>query len=130
MEARKHQLARQLQALLDRHGLKVNDLKRLGRQKGIKINDVTVRRILKAEAETEPDISTLRRIATAAGEDYEMAFPEGPQIIVEFEGRRFAMKSLDGKPPPPDLQERLSKLSTEHAHEIHETKKALRRKPS
>jgi len=130
MEARKNQLAKQLQALLDRHNLRVNDLKRLGRSKGIKINDVTVRRILKAEAEAEPDITTLRRIATAAGEDYEEAFPEGPQVIVEFEGRRFAMTSLDGRPLPPEIEQKLRQLSTEHAHELHATKKALKKKPS
>jgi hypothetical protein len=128
MESRKHQLANQLQALLDRHDLSVNDLKRLGHSKGIKINDVTVRRILKAIAETEPDISTLRRIATVVGEDYEEAFPEKPQLIVEIAGRKFAMKSLDGKPMPPEIEERLRSLSTERAHKIHEKKKGLKKK--
>jgi hypothetical protein len=128
MESRKDQVAQQLQALLRRHHLAVNDLKRLGQAKKIKINDVTVRRILKAEAETEPDISTLRRIAAVVGEDYEEAFPEKPQLIVEIEGRRFAMKSLDGKPLPPAIEERLRQLSTERARDIHETKRALKKR--
>lgn len=70
-------MAEQLRALMQRHALTPADIERLTDGGGRPpISHVTVRRILKHEARTEPAPATLRRIAEAAGESYTVAFPE------------------------------------------------------
>lgn len=76
---RREQVAEQLRALMQRHALTPGDIERLTDGGGRPpISHVTVRRILKREARTEPAPATLRRIAEAAGESYTVAFPEAP----------------------------------------------------
>jgi len=73
---RQHQIAEQLRRLLDRHSLLPAALERMTRSKDRTIYAVTIRRLLNAEAKTEPSPATLRRIAETVGESYQQAFPE------------------------------------------------------
>lgn len=122
-------MAEQLRALMQRHALTPADIERLTDGGGRPpISHVTVRRILKREARTEPAPATLRRIAEAAGESYTVAFPEMPPdgvtptptgqsfvgtgsvsspvtvtptltIDVAQRGNRFHLRFLGGDPP-------------------------------
>jgi transcriptional regulator with XRE-family HTH domain len=80
----KQRIANQLQALLERRETTPGAIERDSAKKGSRIWAVTIRRILKAEAEGEPDRATLRRIAEFLGEDPATAFPE-PGVFAAFD---------------------------------------------
>ena len=111
--ARKDQVAEQLRMLLDRHNLAPADVERLTDRDGkTPVSAVTVRRILKAEARTEPEPTTLRRIAEAVGERYTEAFPEqdfAVQVDVSHLAGRFYLRFL-GATPPAGLEAELRKV--------------------
>jgi hypothetical protein len=111
--ARREQVAQQLRMLLDRHNLAPADIERLSEKNGAApISAVTVRRILKGEARTEPEPTTLRRIAEAAGERYTTAFPEtdtSTQIDVSHLAGRFHVRFL-GASAPSGLESDLRKV--------------------
>src|SRR5947209_4976376 len=74
---RRQQVAVQLKALMERHHLTPADIEKRTEIDGRPpVSAVTVRRILKSEARTEPEPTTLRRIAEAVGERYTVAFAE------------------------------------------------------
>lgn len=78
------------------------------------VSAVTVRRILKAEARTEPEPGTLRRIAEAVNERYTVAFAENEEIHdttvdVSHRGGRFHLRFL-GAPPPDGLEAELREV--------------------
>ena len=73
-----------------------------------------MRRILKAEARTEPEPTTLRRIAEAVGERYTQVFGEAEddvsiQIDVSHRASKFHLRFL-GPPPPEGLEAELRKV--------------------
>jgi hypothetical protein len=113
MSSRKEQVAEQLRMLLDRHNLAPADIERLTDRDGkIPVSAVTVRRILKAEARTEPEPTTLRRIAESVGERYTEAFPEQDlalQVDVSHLAGRFYLRFL-GAQPPQGLEAELRKV--------------------
>lgn len=83
MPGRSDEVARQFQALLERHRLAVGEVaKRVAEAGG---DAVIVRRVLQGAAKTEPKPQTLRMIAQAVGESKEQAFPETgeppPEVI-------------------------------------------------
>lgn len=120
-------VARQVRALLDRHSATPQEV-----QKRTGISYVTVNRWLNAEARTQPYPHTLRKVATAFGEDYEVAFPETEGEEVTIGGRRLALKvtPLDGKPVTrAELEEMLRRLTVEKAEDVHEAKAKLKKKP-
>lgn len=117
---RKHQVAQQLRALMDRHGVEFMELaakseKIHGRES---VDNVTIRRIAKAEAKTEPKVAILRKLAEAVGEDYETAFPEtgsGPTVAeVEIDGRRYALKKIGAGPPTAEMVTSVKKFLETH----------------
>lgn len=121
-------VARQVRALLDRHEATPQEV-----QKRTGISYVTVNRWLNAEARTQPYPHTLRKVATAFGEDYENAFPESEGEEVTVGGRRLALKvtPLDGKPlTRKELEDMIKRLTIDHAEDVHEEKKKLKKKPS
>ena len=103
---RREQVAEQLKALMERHHLAPADIERLTDKDGkTPISAVTVRRILKREARTEPEPGTLRRIAEAVGEKYTVSFAENEDegamtVDVSSRGSRFFLRFLGGTPPP------------------------------
>lgn len=117
-------VARQLKALMERHGASNQEV-----QKRTGISDVTVRRILKAEAKSEPEPATLRKIAVAFGETFEEAFPESESEVIEVDGRKIAFKAIDGRPLTAAMLEKIRHLTVSAAEDIHEAKKNLRKKP-
>lgn len=79
---RTKQIAEQLRALMERHKLTPQDIERITTKPSRPgISSVTVRRLLAAEARTEPRTDTLRRIAEAIGETYQSAFPESGSLF-------------------------------------------------
>jgi transcriptional regulator with XRE-family HTH domain len=105
-----------LRALLERHHLTPAEIERrtaVGERPPV--SAVTVRRILKAEARTEPEPATLRRIAEAVGESYTATFAETPDsqtgsvggstpspsltIDVSPRGGRYFLRFLGGEAP-------------------------------
>ena len=98
-------MAEQLKALMARHNLAPADVERLTGQDGrTAVSAVTVRRIIKIEARTEPEPGTLRRIAEAVGEKFTVAFAENDAegtvtIDVSQRGGRFFVRFLGGTPP-------------------------------
>jgi hypothetical protein len=110
---RKEQVAEQLRMLLDRHNLAPADIERLTDRDGkTPVSAVTVRRILKAEARTEPEPTTLRRIAEAVNERYTDAFAEtdsSMQVDVSHLAGRFYLRFL-GATPPEGLEGELRKV--------------------
>lgn len=116
-------VARQLRLLMERHDATPQEV-----MKRTNVSDVTVRRILKAEAKTEPEPQTLRKIAVAFGESYEEMFPESEAEIIEVDGRKIALKSLDGRPLPKDFLDRIKHLSVDHAVDVHTAKQSLKKK--
>ena len=110
---RREQVAEQLRMLLDRHGLQPADIEKLTEKGGkIPVSAVTVRRILKSEARTEPEPSTLRRIAESVGERYTDSFPENDvsvQVDVSHLANKFYVRFL-GAPPPSGLEADLKKV--------------------
>ena len=112
---RRHQVAAQLRALMDRHNLTPADIERLtGTDGRPPVSAVTVRRILKAEARTEPEPTTLRRIADCAGERYTISFAEeeaSAEATVDIGHRagKFHFRLL-GAPAPEGLEAELREL--------------------
>src|SRR5579883_2416074 len=99
---RKEQVAEQLKSLLERHNLVPADIERLTDRDGkTPVSAVTVRRILRAEARTEPEPTTLRRIAEAVGEQYLSVFAEPDAVAVDptHPTRRFYLRFLGAAPP-------------------------------
>lgn len=122
-------VAQQLRELMTRHGLeKAPDLERQAKKAGIKLDYVTVNRLLSGAAKTEPRPATLRSIAQAVGEDLDFAFPDKPQMIIHVAGRRFALKATDGAPFTPAVLKELAAKGVTEAEEIHEIKKSIRKK--
>lgn len=110
---RKEQVAEQLRALMDRHNLTPAEIeKRTAVGERPPVSAVTVRRILKCEARTEPEPGTLRRIAECVGESYTAAFAEasdGVTVDVSQRGPRFFLRFLGG-PAPEGLEADLRKV--------------------
>ena len=123
-------VAQQLRALMARHGFtKAPQLARHAKEEaGIELDYVTINRLLAATAKTEPKAATLRDIARAVGEDYDTAFPDKPQRIVEIAGQRFALKALESASFTPAVLKKLAELGVGPAEEIHEIKKSIRKK--
>ena len=131
-------VSRQLRSLMMRHSiLNSAELQRGMEKSGVADapNQVTIRRILKMEIKTEPDRPTLRKIAEHLGETLEQAFPDPSDeaaLTIEVEGRRYAFKSIDGKPVTPEHAERIRKAMAENtierAERIHALKKTTRKK--
>ena len=114
-ESRKDQVARQLQALMTRHGVTAQEL---DRRTGVSY--VTINRILRSNAKTEPEPATLIKLAKAVGEMLEQAFPlpgDEAALTVEVDGRKLAFKSLDGGPVDLELMRR--------AVELHSSERSL-----
>jgi hypothetical protein len=111
--ARREQVAEQLRALLQRHNLMPVDIEKKTETDGkTPVSAVTVRRILKAEARTEPEPGTLRRIAEAVGESYTTAFPEADDALgvdVSQRGGRFFIRFL-GDDVPTGLEADLKRV--------------------
>lgn len=66
------------------------------------VSAVTVRRILKCEARTEPEPGTLRRIAECVGESYTATFAEisdGLTVDISQRANRYFVRFLGGTPP-------------------------------
>jgi transcriptional regulator with XRE-family HTH domain len=121
-------VARQVKALLDRHEATPQEV-----QKRTGIAYTTVNRWLNAEARTQPYPHTLRKVAVAFGEEYEVAFPESDAEEITVGGRRLAFKvtPLDGKPlTRKELEDMLKRLTVEQAEDVHEEKKKLKKKPT
>src|SRR5262245_9008416 len=101
--ARKEQVAEQLRALMERHNLTPAEIeKRTTVGERPPVSAVTVRRILKCEARTEPEPGTLRRIAECVGESYTAAFAESPESINTdgaVRSGRFYLRFIGGSPP-------------------------------
>src|SRR5437868_13016282 len=92
-ETRTQQVARQLAAMMERHGIKDSaEFERLVKKRGIRgIDQVTIRRLLAATAKSEPRPGTLRMIAETVGETMIEAFPEDETVtFVEFRGHKIA----------------------------------------
>jgi transcriptional regulator with XRE-family HTH domain len=110
---RAEQVALQLRALLERHGLSPSDIEKRSTAEGrTPVAAITVRRILKGQPRTEPEPLTLRRIAEAAGESYFAAFAETPEVIAPTptsQAPRFFLRFI-GTPPPEGLEADLRKL--------------------
>jgi transcriptional regulator with XRE-family HTH domain len=114
-ETPKARAARQLAELMKRRNVKnAHELERMQRERNISpvVSAVTIRRILKAEAATEPEKVTLRRLAEFLNETYESAFPEpsleqAPSIVVN--GQRIVLSSPDNSPISPSLVERIQR---------------------
>lgn len=112
---RRNQVAAQLRALMDRHKISPADIERMtavGERPPV--SAVTVRRILKAEARTEPEPGTLRRIADAVNERYTVVFTETEAIEetavdVSHRAGRFHLRFL-GAPPPDGLEAELREV--------------------
>src|SRR3954467_14610472 len=102
MERRK-QVADQLKSLMERHNLTPAEIEKKTEIDGrTPVSAVTVRRILKAEARTEPEPTTLRRIAEAVGERFTMAFAEAEgdsQVDVSQKTGKFHVRFIGGTPP-------------------------------
>lgn len=102
---RREQVAEQLKALMERHNLAPADIERLTDRDGkTPISAVTVRRILKMEARTEPEPGTLRRICEAVGEKFTTSFAENDSegavtVDVSQRGSRFFLRFLGGTAP-------------------------------
>ena len=100
---RKEQVAEQLRALMERHHLTPAEIeKRTAVGDRPPVSAVTVRRILKCEARTEPEPGTLRRVAECVGESYTAAFAEnsdGITVDVSQRGARFFLRFLGGQAP-------------------------------
>lgn len=97
-ESRKQQVARQLQALMERHRiLDAAAFERLAHSKGHVVSQVTIRRIKQASAKGEPEPDTLRKLADTVGETYAIAFPEAGDVIVAEghlpDGRRWSFRA-------------------------------------
>lgn len=107
---------------MDRHNVKnASELERMQKQAGIKnpISQVTIRRILKAEAATEPEKQTLRRLAEFLHETYESAFPEpgreqAPSIMVN--GQRLIISSPDNSPVAPSVVDTIKRALADAEH--------------
>lgn len=112
---RRTQVAAQLRALMERHKISPADIERMtavGERPPV--SAVTVRRILKAEARTEPEPGTLRRIADAVNERFTIAFAEHEEIEettvdVSHRGGRFHLRLL-GAPAPEGLEAELREV--------------------
>src|SRR5256885_7721314 len=104
---RRQQVAQQLKALMERHHLTPADIEKKTEIDGRPpVSAVTVRRILKAEARTEPEPTTLRRIAESVGERYTLAFAETEgeaQLDVTQKAGKFHVRFL-GLTPPEGLE--------------------------
>jgi hypothetical protein len=110
--SRRQEVADQLKGLLERHQITPADIERLTGESGKSpISAVTVRRILKGEARTEPEPVTLRRIAESVGEGYMEAFPEKEEGPDRHKGgsSRFFLR-FTGAPPPDGLEGDLRKV--------------------
>lgn len=125
-ETASQRVARQMRALLDRYKATPQDV-----QKRTGISYVTINRMMKAEAKTQPRPDKLRRIAEAYGETYESAFPspaDEQAITVEIGGQRFALKTQDGKPVNrAKLAEAIRKNPIELAEQIHALKQSRKK---
>src|SRR3954467_11903323 len=114
MERRK-QVADQLKSLMERHNLTPAEIEKRTEVDGRPpVSAVTVRRILKAEARTEPEPTTLRRIAEAVGERFTIAFAEtessgDSQIDVAQKGGKFHIRFI-GTTPPDGLEAELRRV--------------------
>ena len=120
---RTQQVAEQLQALMVRHGLTPSDLEHLTGSDGkAPISAVTIRRILKAEARTEPEPATLRRLAEMAGENYLTAFAEDAEhsvvnVEIHRRGARLFVHFVGGKEPE-GLEADLRKVLDRHEKKL------------
>src|SRR5438445_12355059 len=110
---RRSQVASQLKALMERHHLTPADIEKKTEVDGRPpVSAVTVRRILKSEARTEPEPTTLRRIAEAVGERYTVAFAETEgeaQIDVSQKAGKFHVRFL-GVTAPEGMEAELRKV--------------------
>lgn len=110
---RRQQVAEQLKTLMDRHGLTPAEIeRRTGGDGRPPVSAVTVRRILKSEARTEPEPLTLRRIAECVGERYTAVFAETEDSLtvdVSQRGVKFNLRFL-GTDPPEGLEQDLRKV--------------------
>lgn len=100
---RRQQVAEQLRLLMERHGLTPAEIeRRTGGDGRPPVSAVTVRRILKSEARTEPEPLTLRRIAECVGERYTTSFAEVEDSVtvdVSQRGLKFHLRFLGAQPP-------------------------------
>lgn len=123
-------VARQLDALMKRHNVDPPELARRTEQQGSRVDPVTIRRILKAEARTEPKVHTLRKLAEALRETYSQAFPEPEErdVVVEVGGTKYALKRLDGNPISDEEAAALrDQVTVERAQQVHKAKPKARR---
>lgn len=102
-ESPAQRIARQMRELMDRHHVhNAPQLERMFTDRGEEpISYVTINRILKGEARTRPNPNTLHRVAKILGETLAQAFPEPDEErapVVMVNGRRVAIKALDGPP--------------------------------
>jgi transcriptional regulator with XRE-family HTH domain len=128
--------SRQLQALMKRHHIgNASEFEKMMAEKGVEplISQVTIRRILKAEARTEPERATLRRLAEFLGETYSTAFPEDDQersYEASFGETKIAFSSK-GPPLSPSavelIRRAIEEQGVEHAEKVHAAKS--KRKP-
>ena len=110
---RRQQVAQQLKALMERHHLTPADIEKKTEVDGRPpVSAVTVRRILKSEARTEPEPTTLRRIAEAVGERFTVAFAETEmevQLDVSQKAGKYHLRFI-GPPAPEGLEAELRKV--------------------
>lgn len=115
--------ARQMADFLTRHETTPQEIeKRTG------IAYTTINRWLNASAKTRPYQHKLEAVAAAYHEDVDLAFPGPNQELIELNGRRIALKSLDGKPLPADFLDQVKHLSVDRAADIHAAKQGLKKK--
>src|SRR4051794_23705282 len=110
---RKEQVAEQLRALMERHNLTPAEIeKRTTIGERPPVSAVTVRRILKCEARTEPEPGTLRRIAECVGESFTATFAESADAVTADGAQRtgrFFLRFIGGVPPE-GLESELKKI--------------------
>ena len=124
---RKEQVAEQLRALMERHNLTPAEIeKRTTIGERPPVSAVTVRRILKCEARTEPEPGTLRRISDCVGESFTASFAESPDAGVvdsSQRGGRFFLRFIGG-PAPEGMEPELRRVLEKYEKKAVATKKA------
>lgn len=93
---------------------------------GVTVNEVTIRRLMKAEALTDAKPETMAAVAAGLGMAVEELFPDSATAVVEIGGRRYALKALDGEPVSERDLDRVRGLSVEGAQSVHDAKARLR----